>query len=159
MRYFLIDKVTKLEAGVSIRGLKNITLSDEILHDHFPDYPVMPGALILEAASQLAGFLIEVTVNQDESGLPRRALLAQVDKAKFRETAGPGDRLDIVVKLSSLMGTAAQVKAVVSVDEKRIATATLTFLLRRIESERVHEQRRYLYRLWTRDLEGEVCIP
>src|SRR5207244_2123277 len=46
MRYFLIDKVTEIVPGERIRGVKNVTLSDEILHDHFPDFPVMPGALI-----------------------------------------------------------------------------------------------------------------
>ena len=47
MRYFLIDKVTDLVVSERARGVKNITLSDEILHDHFPDYPIMPGRLSL----------------------------------------------------------------------------------------------------------------
>ena len=86
MRYFLIDKVTDLVVGERARGVKNITLSDEILHDHFPDYPIMPGALILEAAAQLAGFLLEMTFNK--AGAPLlRALLIQVQQAKFHETA------------------------------------------------------------------------
>ena len=42
MRYFLIDKVTELEVGRRVRGIKNITFSDEVLHDHFPDHPIMP---------------------------------------------------------------------------------------------------------------------
>ena len=89
MRYFLIDKVTDLVVGERARGVKNITLSDEILHDHFPDYPVMPGTLILEAAAQLAGFLLEMTFNK--AGAPLlRALLIQVQQAKFHETADRG---------------------------------------------------------------------
>src|SRR3989475_7482781 len=92
MRYYLIDKVTELVPGERASGVKNITLSDEILHDHFPDYPVMPGTLILEAAAQLAGFLLEMTFNK--AGAPLlRALLIQVQQAKFHETAGPGGRL------------------------------------------------------------------
>ena len=46
MRYFLIDRVTELVVGERIRGIKAITLTDEVLHDHFPDYPVMPGMLM-----------------------------------------------------------------------------------------------------------------
>src|SRR5262249_56251763 len=57
MRYFLVDKVTELVPGERIRGVKCVSLSDEVLHDHFPDFPVMPGALIVEAGAQLAGFL------------------------------------------------------------------------------------------------------
>src|SRR5437588_5251804 len=108
MRYFLIDKVTELDIGKSVRGIKNITLSDEILHDHFPDFPVMPGALILEAASQLAGFLLEVSLNKP--GVPlRRAMLAQVELAKFHDSAGPGDQLEILTRIETLRETAAQV--------------------------------------------------
>ena len=52
MRYYLIDKVTALTPGRSATGLKCVTLTDEVLHDHFPDHPMLPGALIVEAAAQ-----------------------------------------------------------------------------------------------------------
>jgi 3-hydroxyacyl-[acyl-carrier-protein] dehydratase len=157
MRYFLIDKVTELVVGERARGVKNITLSDETLHDHFPDHPVMPGALILEAASQLAGFLLETTLNRASEPL-RRALLVQVDLAKFHDFAGPGDQLDIAVTIGSLRDAAAQVTATVSAGPQRIAQANLTFVMKAIDSERVHEQRRYLYKLWTKDLKMPVTI-
>lgn len=154
MRYFLIDKVTELVVGERVRGIKSITLSDEILHDHFPDYPVMPGALILESASQLAGFLLEMTCNRAEGPL-RRAVLAQVRKAKFHNTAGPGDQLRVCVEIDSLHDAAAEVAAEVhGADGVLVMRATLTFVLREIDSERVHAQRRTLYRLWTRELAG-----
>jgi 3-hydroxyacyl-[acyl-carrier-protein] dehydratase len=157
MRYFLIDKVTELVVGERVRGVKNVTLTDEVLHDHFPDHPVMPGALILEAASQLAGFLLETTWNRAGEPL-RRALLVQIDLAKFHDFAGPGDQLDIAVKLDSLRESAAQVTATVMVGSGRIAQAGLTFMLKVIDSERIHEQRRYLYKLWTKDLKTPVTI-
>jgi 3-hydroxyacyl-[acyl-carrier-protein] dehydratase len=157
MRYFLIDKVTELEIGKSVRGIKNVTLSDEILHDHFPDHPIMPGALILEAASQLAGFLLEMTVNRPDA--PRqRSLLVQVELAKFHDFAGPGDQLDIRIVLDALHEGAAKVTAEVKAGTKRIARASLMFMLREVASEKVHEQRRYLYRLWTRDLKMDRPI-
>src|SRR5947209_5326690 len=102
MRWFLIDKVTEIVPGERIRGVKCVTLSDEILHDHFPDFPVMPGVLLVEAAAQLAGFLLETTCNGEAPDAPPlRALLVQVDRAKFREPCGPGDRLEIEARLVS----------------------------------------------------------
>ena len=157
MRYYLIDKVTEFVAGERARGLKSVTLSDEILHDHFPDFPVMPGALVIEAMAQLGGFLLEMTLNR--SGEPiRRALLVQIQNAKFHEMAKPGDRLDITVRLDSTLSGAAQVEADARVGDERIARAMLTFVLREIASERVHDQRRYIYKLWTEGLTPSPTI-
>lgn len=158
MRYYLIDKVTELQPGVSARGIKNVTLSDEVLHDHFPDIPVMPGCLMLEAAAQLAGFLLEMSENRVGAPL-RRAILVQVQQAKFYETSGPGDSLDIEVRLDSSLEGAATVNAEITVGARRIARAGLTFALRPIDSERIHEQRRYVYRLWTRSFDPPLVIP
>ncbi len=152
MRYFLIDKVTELRIGERARGVKNVTLSDEVLHDHFPDYPIMPGMLILEGAAQLAGFLLEMTFNREERP-PRRALLVKVEQAKFRDTTGPGDQLDIEVAMDSTLETAAMVRVDVRVGERQIARGSLSFVMKEIDSQRIHEQRRYVYELWTRDLE------
>ena len=57
MRYFLLDKITAFEPGKRACGIKCVTLTDDILHDHFPDQPLLPGALLLESMSQLGGFL------------------------------------------------------------------------------------------------------
>lgn len=151
MRYFLIDKVTELVPGKRAKGVKCVTLSDEILHDHFPDYPVMPGVLILESLAQLAGFLLETTFNQPESPL-RRALLAQIQQAKFHDLAGPGDQLELEVTVDSTLEGAAQVSGEARIGERRIVRALLTFVLKEIPSQRVHDQRRYVYNLWTKDL-------
>lgn len=158
MRYFLIDRVTELLPGERARGLKNITLSDEVLHDHFPDHPIMPGALVVEAAAQLGGFLLEMTVNKPGSAL-LRAVLVQIDQAKFYGPAGPGDSLEVTTTLDAIRETAATINADVRVAGRRIARADLTFVLRGVDSERVHEQRRYLYRLWTKDLQPPIVIP
>jgi 3-hydroxyacyl-[acyl-carrier-protein] dehydratase len=157
MRFFLIDKVTELVPGERVRGVKNVTLTDEVLHDHFPDHPILPGVLVLEAASHLAGFLLEMTLNRAGEP-PRRALLLQVDLAKFHEPAGPGDQLDIEVRIESLREAAAQVVTEVTAGPKRVARAGLTFVMRQVESPRVHEQRRYIYKLWTCDLKTPVEI-
>jgi 3-hydroxymyristoyl/3-hydroxydecanoyl-(acyl carrier protein) dehydratase len=118
----------------------------------------MPGALILESAAQLGGFLAEISVNKPGAPL-LRAILAQVDQARFHEPAGPGDCLEVAVTLDSQLAGAARIAAEVRVGQRRIARATLTFVLRTVDSERVHEQRRALYRLWTRTLDPPITLP
>lgn len=152
MRYFLLDQVTAVTPGQSARGIKNVTLTDEVLHDHFPDVPVLPGALVVEAAAQLAGFLLEVTLNTKEAPL-RRAVLVQIKDAKFYRPAGPGDQIELVASLESSLETAARVAVSAEVKGERVMRGALTFMMQPIPWERVHEQRRSLYRLWTRTLD------
>jgi 3-hydroxyacyl-[acyl-carrier-protein] dehydratase len=158
MRYYLIDKVTALSVGRSATGVKCVTLTDEVLHDHFPDYPMLPGALIVEAAAQLAGFLLEMTFNRPGEPVVR-ALLVQIQRARFHEPVGPGDRLEIVATMESDRESSAQVGFEATVEGKEAARGTLTFVLRPIDSARVHEQRRYVYGLWTRGFSPPLAFP
>ncbi|MBL8608365.1 MAG: beta-hydroxyacyl-ACP dehydratase [Myxococcales bacterium] len=155
MRFFLLDRVLELVPGERARGVKAVTLTDEVLHDHFPDHPILPGALMIEAGAQLGGFLLEM------SGVPpkHRAILVQIDKAKLQGPAVPGDRVVLDATLASRLETAAQIAIEARVEERQIARATLTFMLQKVESERVHEQRRRLYRVWTRDLDPDLVLP
>ena len=158
MRYFLLDRITDVVPGESARGIKNVTLTDEVLHDHFPDYPILPGALIVEAMAQLAGFLLEVTVNSEGEPV-QRALLAQIQSAKFSKPAEPGDQIEITARAGAIMDAAGQVDVEAHVAGSRIARAQLTFMLKVVDSERVNEQRRYLYRLWTKGLAKDIRLP
>ncbi|MBX3470484.1 MAG: beta-hydroxyacyl-ACP dehydratase [Planctomycetes bacterium] len=158
MRWFLIDKVTALAPGERIRGVKCVTLGDDVLHDHFPDHPILPGALLLEAGAQLAGYLVEATFHRE--GQPvRRALLAQVRDARFYEPVGPGDKVELEATLVSSLDGAARARFEAAVDGKRVARGELTFVLKEVASPRVHEQRRRLYALWTRDLDPPPVNP
>ena len=158
MRYYLIDKVTTLVPGERAGGVKCVTLSDEILHDHFPDYPMLPGALVVEAAAQLAGFLLEMSFNGPDKPLVR-ALLVQVQRAKFYDPVGPGDTLIVETRIESTRESAAQVAFDGRVADKMVARGTLTFVLRAIDSPRVHEQRRHVYALWTREFSPPLVLP
>lgn len=159
MRYFLLDRITAFERGKRASGIKCVTLTDEILHDHFPDHPILPGALLIESMSQLGGFLVELSFHGEGHSQVRRAILAQIKDAKFHRGCKPGDRIELETVLESQLEDAARVTATATVDGERVARAELTFMLREVDSERVHEQRREIYRVWTRDLKPPPAIP
>jgi 3-hydroxyacyl-[acyl-carrier-protein] dehydratase len=159
MRYFLVDKVTELRVGERARGIKCVTLTDQVLHDHFPDHPIFPGSLLIEALAQLSGFLIEMTRAKDANKRKERAVLAQIDKAKFEKPAWAGDAITLEATLASELDAAAVTEVTAFVNDTRIARARLTFMMMKVESDRVHEQRRALYQLWTRDLDPKIDVP
>jgi 3-hydroxyacyl-[acyl-carrier-protein] dehydratase len=151
MRFFFVDRVDEIKPGERAVGIKNITCNEDFLEDHFPDHPVYPGTLIVEALAQLGGFLVECTFNQSDENV-RRALLAQVEKAKFYDPVKPGDQLRLICEMTSTLEGAAQVKGEAHINEKRAVTTVLTYVLWSVKSENLHRQRRDLYRQWTQHL-------
>ncbi len=88
MRWIWIDRFVKFESGKTAQAVKNISLSEEHLHEHFPGYPVMPAALIIEGMAQTAGILI-----CEASKFKEKVILAKITKAVFEGLALPGDTL------------------------------------------------------------------
>lgn len=91
----LVDRVTELELGKSIRAYKNITFNEPCFMGHFPGKPIFPGVLILEALAQAAGILGFKTVGPTDD----LYLYAGIDKARFKLPVTPGDKLDFDVDL------------------------------------------------------------
>ncbi len=152
MRFYLVDKVLDLEIGQSIRGIKCVTLTDQTVHDHFPLMPIFPGSLILEGLAQLAGCLIEVSLNQDVSSVLKRAVLVQVEKMKFYKPTFAGDRLEYKVKIQSLREEGARVFVEASMDSEERVSGVLTLALIEPQLEAITQQRKELYKVWFRDL-------
>jgi 3-hydroxyacyl-[acyl-carrier-protein] dehydratase len=121
----LVDRIEELEAD-RIVGIKNITVNEPFFNGHFPDYPVMPGVLILEAMAQVAGVLV---LSQIPDRKQKLVLLAGVDGAKFRKPVRPGDQLRIEMKLSKRKTTMAKMSGTASVDGVIVAEAEMLCVL------------------------------
>lgn len=92
MRFYLVDKVTKLCRDKFVEGVKCVSLSDDIFNEHFPGYPIFPGTLMIEGMAQMSGLFLE-WCRREQGCAPRRAALSLVQKFKFRGMVTPGDRL------------------------------------------------------------------
>src|SRR5271163_4175366 len=92
----LVDSIVELEEE-RIVGIKNVTINEPFFIGHFPDFPVMPGVLILEAMAQVAGVLVLSQIPERKTKL---VLLASIEEAKFRKPVRPGDQLRIEMKVA-----------------------------------------------------------
>ena len=95
MRFQLVDRILDFEPGKRIRLVKNLTLAEEYLADHFPSFPVMPGVLIIEAMAQTAAVLVVHTLGPESQG--KLVYFMSVDSARFRRPVVPGDCLHVRV--------------------------------------------------------------
>ena len=88
MRWIWIDKFEKFEVNVAAVAIKNVSLAEEHLHDHFPGFPVMPASLMIEGMAQTAGILVGAARNFQE-----KVILAKIGKASFSRLVRPGEQL------------------------------------------------------------------
>jgi 3-hydroxyacyl-[acyl-carrier-protein] dehydratase len=88
MRWFWIDRFTEFESGRTATAIKNVSLAEEHLHDHFPGAPLMPNSLVIEGVAQTGGLLVA-----EHGAFLERVVLAKVARARFHFSASPGDTL------------------------------------------------------------------
>src|SRR5579872_2241325 len=108
----LVDRIEELEAD-RIVGIKNVTINEPFFIGHFPDFPVMPGVLILEAMAQVAGVQV---LSQIPDRHKKLVLLASIEEAKFRKPVRPGDQLRIEMKLSKRKANIAKMHGTATVN-------------------------------------------
>jgi len=94
VRYLLLDRIEEFEPGRAIRGWKSVAMSEDYLAWHFPEQPILPGVLVIEAFVQLAGWLAAAS-----SDFSRWFLLEEVARARFLAFAVPGDRVDLALRV------------------------------------------------------------
>lgn len=98
MRFILIDKVVSLEAGKQIKAVKNVSLSEEYLADHFPTFPVLPGVLLLEGLIESASWLVRKSENFTHSMI----LLEQARNVKYKSFLAPGAQIQYTIDAKTI---------------------------------------------------------
>ncbi len=122
MRFSLVDRITSLEAGESITAIKNLTLAEEYLADHFPGFPVMPGVLMLESLVQAGGWLMRHTEDFKYSTI----LLKQAKAVRFNNFVTPGKTLTVTVAFHKRGDDQCVLKGSGTVDGLSAVSARLT---------------------------------
>lgn len=122
--FLLVDRVIAYEPSKSLVAIKNVTVNEYFFQGHFPDYPVMPGVLIIEALAQASGLLVQLSIAHDPN---QKALfyLVKVDKARFLQTVKPGDQLELHVQHKRTIRNMSQFMAQAKVDGRIVAEAEL----------------------------------
>jgi len=122
--FLMVDKVTKIE-GNKITALKNLTINEGFFEGHFPNHPIMPGVLQLEAMAQVAGILML----KQAQNFGKIAYFMSAENVKWRKPVLPGDTLVIEIELTKSRGKIGKAKGVCSVDAEPVSEAEVTFML------------------------------
>jgi 3-hydroxyacyl-[acyl-carrier-protein] dehydratase len=122
--FLLVDRVVEMSEK-RIVGIKNVTANEPFFQGHFPERPVMPGVLIVEALAQVGGISVLATINKPG----QLAYLISVNNARFRKTVVPGDQLRLEVDIIKLKSKLGIVKGVAKVAGEEVCDAEIMFAL------------------------------
>lgn len=124
--FLLVDRVIEIAPGESIRAVKNITVNEPCFMGHWPERPVMPGVLILEAIAQAGGILLSTEAGTSPG---RMAVMASVERARFRRPVVPGDQLVLEVRKVRARNNAFELQGTASCDGRVAAEASIRLVL------------------------------
>jgi len=121
--FLLVDRVVEFEPNKRVLAYKNITANENFFNGHFPNQPVMPGVLVIEALAQAGGLLTQLSHGGGTEG--KLFYLVKVDNAKFSRMVVPGDRLDLEVILKRTIRNMAMYEGIARVDGEQAACANI----------------------------------
>ena len=120
----LVDRITEMELRQSIKGFKNVSISEPAFQGHFPGHPIYPGVLILEGMAQCGGVLALKSSDLTDEEMKNKVIyFMSIDKAKFRTPVRPGDRLDYELEVIKMKSSLMVLKGQAFVDGKVCAEA------------------------------------
>jgi len=117
--FLLVDRILDIVPGERITGLKNVTINEPFFQGHFPEMPIMPGVLIVEAMAQVGGVLIAETV--DLKTLGGLIYFMSIDKVRFRKPVQPGDQLIFELEVLKIRSKAVKMAGRATVDDTLVA--------------------------------------
>ena len=120
--FLLVDKIIEMDGEKSCIGIKNVTINEPFFPGHFPQRPVMPGVLIVEAMAQTAGAMT-LEANPENAG--KLVFFTMIENCRFRKPVGPGDTLHFHIQLQAKRGPMYKWKAEAKVDGKLVAEADI----------------------------------
>lgn len=129
--FLLVDRIIELEPGKRAVGLKNVTINEHFFQGHFPQYPVMPGVLIIEALAQTGGIALG-TLDEYKG---RIAFFAGIDKVRFKRQVKPGDTLRLEAELTQLRRSIGTATVTATVDGEVACKGDIMFALGPLLSE------------------------
>lgn len=124
--FLLVDRIIDIDADNSATGIKNVTINEPHFQGHFPEQPVMPGVLIVEAMAQTAG---AICIKSQDTDKPSLVYFMTIDNAKFRRPVVPGDRLHIHVKKMKKRGNIWRFACEALVDGAKAAEAEISAMM------------------------------
>lgn len=123
--FLMIDRVEEVVEGKSAKGYKNVTINENFFNGHFPDYPVMPGVLILEALAQMGAICI---LSQEEFK-GKIGFLVGADKVRWKKQVTPGDKLNLEIEIVKLRGNIGVGKGKATVDGSIVCEGEIMFAI------------------------------
>lgn len=123
--FLLVDRIIQMETGTKAVGIKNVTINEEFFQGHFPNHPIMPGVLIIEALAQVAGIL----ALHSGAVTGKAVYFLSIERAKFRKPVVPGDQLKLEVSILQQRGNVWKFSGNAFVEDKIAAESEFTAMV------------------------------